>query len=73
MRLIESKSPCELIANPASMMSTPMRLSCLAISSFSSAVIEQPGDCSPSRSVVSNILMRLASVIYASLIIWSSK
>src|SRR3954463_10647253 len=38
------------------MMSTFSRSSCLANSSFCSDVIEKPGDCSPSRSVVSKIL-----------------
>ena len=50
-----SKSPVELDANPASMMSTPNRASCRAISIFSSNVRPMPADCSPSRSVVSKI------------------
>ena len=50
-----SKSPGELAANPASMMSTPSRSSCRAISIFSSSVRPIPADCSPSRSVVSKI------------------
>lgn len=54
-RLTASKSPCEAIGKPASQMSTPSRASCLPISTFSSAVSVAPGDCSPSRSVVSNI------------------
>ena len=56
MRRTASKSPGELAANPASMMSTPMRSSCLATSSFSSVVRPAPADCSPSRSVVSKII-----------------
>ena len=40
------------------MMSTPSRASCCAISSFCSEVSEKPGDCSPSRSVVSKIITR---------------
>jgi hypothetical protein len=40
---------------PASMMSTPSFSSWAATFSFSSRFIEQPGDCSPSRSVVSKI------------------
>ena len=50
-----SKSPWLAIGNPASMMSTPRRASCSAISSFSPTSSEMPGDCSPSRRVVSKI------------------
>ena len=50
-----SKSPGEVIGNPASITSTPRRASCWAISSFSCVFSEIPGDCSPSRSVVSKI------------------
>ena len=50
---IAAKSPSEAIAKPASMMSTPRSSSACAMVSFSCVVIEQPGDCSPSRSVVS--------------------
>ena len=50
-----SKSPGEVLGNPASMMSTPKRSSCLAISILSAAVSATPGDCSPSRRVVSKI------------------
>src|ERR1700744_4987976 len=56
-----SKSPGEVIGNPASMTSTPRRASCWAISSFSCVLSEMPGDCSPSRSVVSKISTRLGS------------
>src|SRR3954453_11835147 len=51
-----SKSPGEAIGKPASITSTPSRLSCWAISSFSTLFSEMPGDCSPSRSVVSKML-----------------
>ena len=51
-----SKSPFDAMANPASMISTPMDSRSAAISSFSSSVIDAPGDCSPSRIVVSKIL-----------------
>ena len=51
----DSKSPSLAIGNPASMMSTPRRASCSAISSFSATSREMPGDCSPSRKVVSKI------------------
>lgn len=54
-----SKSPLELIAKPASMISTPKRSSCVATSNFSWMFMEHPGDCSPSRSVVSKIFMCL--------------
>src|SRR5215212_1931462 len=53
-----SKSPGEVIGKPASMMSTPSRASCCAISSFSWRLSEMPGDCSPSRRVVSKIRTR---------------
>src|SRR4051794_4978761 len=56
-----SKSPGEVIGKPASMMSTPSRASWWAISTFSGTLSEMPGDCSPSLSVVSKILTRLAS------------
>ncbi len=57
----DSKSPGEVIGKPASMMSTPSRASWWAISTFSATLSEMPGDCSPSLSVVSKILTRLAS------------
>ena len=50
-----SKSPGEVIGNPASITSTPSRASCCAISTFSCVFSEMPGDCSPSRRVVSKI------------------
>lgn len=50
-----AKSPSEAMGNPASMMSTPISSRSWAISSFSAWVIVAPGDCSPSRSVVSKI------------------
>ncbi len=51
-----SKSPLDDAANPASITSTRRRSSCRAIRSFSSLVIEAPGLCSPSRSVVSKMI-----------------
>src|SRR6476620_8203474 len=57
-----SKSPGEAIGNPASMTSTPRRASWWAISSFSAVLSEMPGDCSPSRSVVSKITTRSGSM-----------
>ena len=58
-----SKSPGEVIGKPASMTSTPSRASWWAISSFSCVFSEMPGDCSPSRSVVSKISTRLGSLL----------
>ena len=62
-----SKSPSEAIGKPASMISTPIVSSSWAISSFSSMVMEAPGDCSPSRRVVSKIFTRSR----AGLVDWS--
>src|SRR5262249_25039626 len=50
-----AKSSSEAIGNPASIMSTPSASSCRAILSFSSRFMLHPGDCSPSRNVVSKI------------------
>ena len=57
-----SKSPGEAIGKPASMTSTPRRASWWAISSFSPVFSEMPGDCSPSRSVVSKMRTWLRSM-----------
>src|SRR5579863_255791 len=54
--LIASKSPFELAAKPASITSTRIRSNCFAMRIFSSFVIDAPGDCSPSRNVVSKII-----------------
>ena len=56
--LTASKSPSEAMGKPASMMSTPISSRRVAICSFSCRVIVAPGDCSPSRSVVSKIRTR---------------
>ena len=56
--LTASKSPSEAIGKPASMMSTPISSSSVAICSFSCRLMVAPGDCSPSRSVVSKIRTR---------------
>ena len=53
-----AKSPSEAMGNPASMMSTPSASSARASRIFSARFIEQPGDCSPSRNVVSKIFIR---------------
>ncbi len=62
MSLTAAKSPSEAIGKPASMISTPISSSRPAISSFSSWVMVAPGDCSPSRRVVSK--MRTVSLFY---------
>ena len=60
IRRTASKSPGELYANPASMISTPNRANCFATMIFSSTFMLAPGDCSPSRNVVSKIrIMRV--------------
>ncbi len=55
MALTDSQSPCDAAGKPASITSTPSSASARATRSFSSGVMLQPGDCSPSRKVVSNI------------------
>ena len=56
MACTASKSPIELAGNPASITSTLRRSSWRAIRSFSSRVMDAPGDCSPSRKVVSKMI-----------------
>ncbi len=53
----------EEMGKPASITSTPSRASCTAISSFCSTLIDAPGDCSPSRSVVSKMNTRSTGVL----------
>lgn len=48
-------TPGEAMGKPASMISTPSLDSWRAMSSFSLLVRVAPGDCSPSRSVVSKM------------------
>ncbi|MNL38310.1 hypothetical protein D3C87_1605130 [compost metagenome] len=60
-----SKSPLEAIGKPASMISTPISSSASATCSFSSSVIVAPGDCSPSRSVVSKMKTRSLLLLLA--------
>src|SRR5687768_10126329 len=62
-RFTDSQSPGEAIGKPASMMSTPSSASAFATRSFSAWVMLQPGDCSPSRSVVSKTRTRLGSIM----------
>src|ERR1017187_2548347 len=52
------KSPSLAMGKPASRMSTPSSTSFRAIFSFSGTVMLQPGDCSPSRRVVSKMYTR---------------
>ena len=56
MAAMAAASPGEAAAKPASMISTLRASSCFATSIFSFRFMLQPGDCSPSRSVVSKIL-----------------
>ncbi len=56
-----SKSPGEAMAKPASSTSTPSSVSASAMRIFSLRFIEKPGDCSPSRRVVSKMMMRSSS------------
>ena len=58
MVFTDSKSPGEERAKPASITSTFIRSRQRATSIFSCRFMLQPGDCSPSRRVVSNILIR---------------
>src|SRR5882762_9441493 len=58
--LTASRSPRDAIGKPASITSTFKAASWRARRIFSSVFIEKPGDCSPSRSVVSK--MRTTSI-----------
>ena len=59
MAFTDSKSPGLAAAKPASITSTPIFSSWRAMRIFSSLVMDAPGDCSPSRMVVSKIMTRL--------------
>src|SRR5262245_13922460 len=59
--LTDSQSPRDAAGKPASMMSTPSSASARATRIFSGWLMLQPGDCSPSRSVVSKIRTRSGS------------
>ena len=52
------KSPGEAMGKPASITSTPNSTRAWAISIFSARFMLAPGDCSPSRSVVSKMMIR---------------
>ena len=58
MRLTLSKSSLEAMGKPASITSTPSSARASAMRSFSDNVMEKPGDCSPSRRVVSKMKTR---------------
>ena len=58
-----SKSPTEAIGKPASSTSTPNCCSAWATSIFSWRFMLAPGDCSPSRSVVSKMTIRRLSLM----------
>src|SRR5664280_2066858 len=58
MARTELKSSSEAIGKPASITSTPRASSFRARRTFSASHIEKQGACSPSRSVVSKIVMR---------------
>jgi hypothetical protein len=58
------KSPSEEAANPASQMSTFISCNSSASSSFSRRVMEAPGDCSPSRMVVSKMNTRSLPALF---------
>ncbi len=53
-----SKSPGEAMGKPASITSAPSSASAWASRNFSARFIEKPGDCSPSRKVVSKTMTR---------------
>ena len=59
MASTDSKSPGEAMAKPASMTSTRSFSRQAATLSFSARFMLHPGDCSPSRRVVSKILIFL--------------
>ena len=67
IRAIASRSDCELAGKPVSMMSTPSSSSARAITSFCGGLMLQPGDCSPSRRVVSK--MRMRGVVIRSMVV----
>ena len=67
------KSMGDAMAKPASITSTPSFSSWRAISIFSFKFMLQPGDCSPSRRVVSKILMRFILFFLLNLMIFRPK
>ena len=73
MDRMASKSPCDDAAKPASMMSTLSRSSWRAMRIFSSLVIDAPGDCSPSRKVVSKMISFSALAAMAALLVMTDR
>jgi hypothetical protein len=69
--LDELKSPWEAMAKPASMMSTPRAASWWAKRSFSAWCMVQPGDCSPSRRVVSKMTSWVSVAMETDLSFWT--
>src|SRR5262245_50348066 len=65
---VAAESAGEAIGKPASMMSTPSASSARAIFNFDGTSIENPGACSPSRSVVSNTMMRAGFSLMGSVV-----
>ena len=63
-----SASAGDAIGKPASMMSTPSASSARASVSLAGTSSEKPGACSPSRSVVSKMTTRAATVAHASFV-----
>jgi hypothetical protein len=57
-----AKSSGEAMGQPASIPSTPRSASASAMRTFSVSVMEKPGDCSPSRSVVSKMMTRSGAI-----------
>ena len=56
-------SSSDAIGKPASMMSAPSASIWRASRIFSSVFIEKPGDCSPSRRVVSKMINRSVAMV----------
>lgn len=65
-RRMQSSSPGEAAAKPASITSTPRSRRTWAIFTLAWALIEKPGACSPSRIVVSKTMTRLGSAAISS-------
>jgi len=68
-----ARSPGDAAGKPASMTSTRSRASAFAISSFSAEVIVAPGDCSPSRSVVSKIRTCVLVIVVSRVTRWDRR
>ena len=64
---MQSSSPGEAAAKPASMTSTPSAFRVRPMRTLSSGDMEKPGACSPSRMVVSKTMTRFGSVLTRSM------